>query len=144
MSGAIRVYLPLRIDQLHVLSTNRELLSAELRGFAVTPGLLAALPSPEDEEGGEYAALQDAAFQAAVQGVRIVVAADLDPDHVDEQFPRTPGSSAAQVTVRGGLTLPRVVSLQVLDPDDQRDPGAELELSWYDVTELAQLLAQLG
>ncbi len=144
MSGVIRVYLPLTTDQLTELLTKREVSAAQLQGFAVTPGLLAALPSPEDEEGGEYAALQEAAFHAAVQGVRVIVAADVVPENIEEPSARSPGSSPAQVTVRGGLALPRVVSLQVLDPEGERDPGTEMDLSWYDVTELSQLLNDVG
>lgn len=143
MSAAIRVYLPLSLRQLNTLWTDRTLSTPELPGFAVTPRLLSTLGSIEDDESGEYAALQEAAFQVTVQGGRVVVAADVDAAQVDAQVERVPGASAALVVVRGGLALRRVVSLQVLDPMDQRDPGTELDLSWYDVTELPQLLSSL-
>lgn len=143
MSAAIRVYVPLSSQQLRTLSTERMLSTPVLPGFAVTPRLLSTLGSEHDDESGEYAALQEAAFQVTVQGDRVVVAADVDAAQVDAQVERVPGASAALVMVRGGLALRRVVSLQVLDPVDERDPGTELDLSWYDVTELPQLLSNL-
>lgn len=154
MSAATRVYLPLNMRQLRTLSAERYLSDGELEGFAVTVALVAALPSSEDEEGHEYAALQEAALAAAVRGGLVVLAADVDSAQVEEpgqadnvedhgaageQMSQSPG----RVVVREGVALRRVVSVQVLDPANERDPSADLELSWYDVTELAHLLEAL-
>lgn len=140
MSAAIRVYLPLSTQQLGTLSVDRKLSTPELTGFAVTPRLLSTLGSVEDDESGEYAALQEAAFQVTVQVGRVVAAADIEAAQVDARIDSLPDAAAGQVMVRGGLELRRIVSLQVLDPVNERDPGTELDLSWYDVTELSQLL----
>lgn len=140
MSAVRRVYLPLTVAQLRVLHSERLLSGIELTGFAVTPALAQQLPSGEDDEGLEYAALQEAAQAAAVQGVRVVVAADIDDLQIE---PAGDDVSLARVVVRDGLPLRRAVSLQVLDPTDERDEVSDLDLSWYDVTELAALLGDL-
>ncbi|NYJ73997.1 DUF6912 family protein [Allobranchiibius huperziae] len=138
-----RVYLPLTASQLHTLQGTRRLPDDELVGFAVTELLTETLPASEDDEGREYAALQEAALQSASRGGRVVVAADVDDELVQPPAAGDEGSPG-RVLVREGLDLRRVVSLQVLDPAGERDPDSDLDLSWYDVTELAQLLLDLG
>ncbi len=138
-----RVYLPLTASQLQALRDTRRIGDEELVGFAVTALLTASLPASEDDEGQEYAALQEAALESASRGGRVVVAADVDDEQVQPPDAGDEGSPG-RVLVREGLDLRRVVSLQVLDAAGERDPDSDLDLSWYDVTELADLLADLG
>ena len=137
-----RVYLPLTAGQLRELQDTRRIADDGLVGFAVTRLLIESLPASEDDEGHEYAALQEAALESASCGGRVVVAADVD----DEQVRSTSGDegSPGRLLVDEGLDLRRIVSLQVLDPAGERDPDSDLDLSWYDVTELSHLLLVLG
>ncbi|MBO1755574.1 hypothetical protein [Allobranchiibius sp. CTAmp26] len=138
-----RVYLPLTGPQLQALRDTRRVADEELVGFSVTTVLIESLPASEDVEGHEYAALQEAALESASRGGRVVVAADVDDEQVQRPASGDEGSPG-RVIVHEGLDLRRVVSLQVLDPAGERDPDSDLDLSWYDVTELADLLAELG
>ena len=138
-----RVYLPLTVPQLQALQDARRIADEELVGFAVTALLIQSLPASEDDEGHEYAALQEAALESASRGGRFVVAADVNDDLVQSP-PAGDEGSPGRVLVHEGLDLRRVVSLQVLDPAGERDPDSDLDLSWYDVTELGALLTDLG
>lgn len=137
MSSVHRVYLPLGAGQLRVLHDDRRLAEDPVTGFAVTPRLRDALPPGGDEEEREYEALQQAASAAAANGQRIVVAADIDDAQVQ---PAAGPAHPATVLVREGVDLRRVVSVQVLDPAAEREAQSALDLSWYDVSELGDLL----
>ncbi|NHN54539.1 hypothetical protein G9U51_01935 [Calidifontibacter sp. DB0510] len=132
MSRMTRVYLPLTAVALDRLVTERQLSGNALEAYAVTRALVASLPSGEDEEGREYAAMQDAATAAAAHGAHVVAAADVDAGLVDD----TAREVASQVAVAGPIAIQRLASLHVLDPEGERDVDTDLELSWYDVTEL--------
>ena len=137
----VRCYVPLTPDQLTRLRADRSL-PGPLGGYAVTDALRADLPGGDDDVW-EHAALQQAARAQVQAGAPVVVAAvDLTEERVD----RTP-SGGAGVGV-GDVDLPRVAALHLGDdvvtgePSAVQEQGQEVELSWYDTTELA-LVAEL-
>lgn len=137
--ATLRCYLPLSPDQLRTLRTDRRL-PGPLRATTVTRSVRAGLPSGDQEEW-EYAALQAAALGLATDGQPVVVAAvDLVTETVDATRPEGP-----QVRV-GDVDLPRVAAIHVGDDVVTGDPTAlpgpeeEIELSWYDTTEIAQVI----
>ncbi|WP_265447666.1 DUF6912 family protein [Flexivirga meconopsidis] len=127
-----RVYLPLDGPSLAHLDESKLLEGKGIHGYAVTRELRAAAPN-EDAEGLEYLAMQDAATIAAGHDLRVVAAVDLDPEQVGEG---AHGEVDTEVSLLGDVPLRWVASLHVLDPPGERDVDADLELSWYDVTEL--------
>jgi hypothetical protein len=136
LTTLIRVYLPVDTEQLRALEKDRELPDRARTGFAVTARLRAST-SVEDIEELEYLATQDAASAAAARGLRVVAAVDSDDDEIHEL---TDAESPSAVTVSGTIPRRHVASFHVLDPADQREAGTDLELSWYDATELALVL----
>lgn len=135
----VRCYLPLGPDQLAELRRERSL-TGPLTATAVTDAVRATTQDLEEEEA-EHAVAQVAAERLAADGAPVVlVAADLEGADV------TPGDGPwVQVS---GLTLPRVAALYLGDDVVTGDPGAlprpdedlELELSWFDTTELDLVL----
>jgi hypothetical protein len=139
MSPVVRLYLPLSPEQLRRLQDSREV-GPPLVGFSVTDEIRGSHPAGDLEEW-EFSALQQAARHAYDAGGPVIVAAaDVESDHL-----RADASTAASVEVTRAVTLPRVASLHVgddviadrliIDPDRQ-----EIELSWYDTTELGHLV----
>lgn len=138
--ATLRCYLPLSPAQLQTLRTDRRL-AGPLRATTVTRSVRASAPSGDQEEW-EYAALQAAALGLAADGAPVIVAAvDLVTETVDASRPEGP-----QVRV-GDVDLPRVAAIHVGDDVVTGDPAAlpgpdeEIELSWYDTTELGQVIA---
>lgn len=131
-----RIYLPVDVDDLHALETDRELPARARTAFAVTDALRASAPA-EDDEGLEYLATQDAATAAAARGLRVVAAVDSDDDDMHELVG---AESPSVIEVSGAIPRRHVASFHVLDPAGERDVDADLELSWYDATELALVL----
>lgn len=139
MKTLSRVYLPLQKADLETLRSTKELPGEALAVHTVTSALITAFPT-EDHESLEYTALQDAAIVSAGQGPRILIAAaDVDPDLVMEGASEMDTSA----TIRGPLALPRVISLHLGDEGDDGSDEADIELSWYDVTEIDEVLAEL-
>lgn len=139
MADLVRIYLPLTPDQCRELARERRL-PGGLAGYAVTESVRASDPGG-DQESWEYAALQDAAAAAhAARRPVIVAAVDVDRHQVDDR-----PSTGSQVTVAGAVTLPRVAALHVGDDvlggEVSAGPGEEIELSWYDTTELEHLVS---
>lgn len=138
-SEHVRAYLPLTADQLRDLHRHR-VVTVRLTAYAVTDAVRASDPAG-DPEAWEYAALQDAAKSCLAAGRPVIVAAaDVDAGQLADT---TPDGSRVEVT--GTVTLPRVAAFHVGDgvlPQDRggADPEAEIELSWYDTTELAHLV----
>ncbi len=135
----VRCYVPVSQEQLARLHDDRTL-AGPLAAYAVTDAVRSAQPAGDDEEW-EYAALQEAAAAQLAEGAPVVVAAaDLEADRV-----RTGATDGARVEV-GDVDLPRVAALHLGDDvvSGRRDAVAagagELELSWYDTTELAHVL----
>lgn len=139
-----RVYLPTSLDRLTALRDERRL-DGPLIAYAPTPALAAAVGGNPDEEELEYAATQEAATVAAALGDDVVAAVDIPSGELAEAIKHSgPPDSPAAVRLVGPVLLRQVVSLHRLDPPGQRDPDSDLELSWYDVTELVALLTELG
>lgn len=132
MSNLIRTYLPLDAEELRALDETGALPARTRHAFAVTDRLRAQLPN-EDDEGLEYLATQDAATDAAARDLRVVASVDVDDDEVTE---RAESDAASAVRIEGAPPRRRIASFHVLDPAGERDVDADLELSWYDATEL--------
>jgi hypothetical protein len=135
----VRIYLPLTREQCRELAESRRLPGGR-PAYAVTEAVRGSDPGG-DLESWEYAALQDAAAAALTAGQPVIVAAvDVDRDQVDDR-----PSTGSRVEVVGEITLPRVAALHVgddvLGASLQVEPGAEIELSWYDTTELEHLVS---
>lgn len=134
----VRVYLPLTADDLRALDEQQQL-EGELEGYGVTAVLRRSMPD-EDLESLEFIAQQDAAA-AMPPGHRIVVAAaDVEATAVAESLPGSGGRPTA-LTVTGPLGQRRVASLHLGDPGEVATDDRDVELSWYDVTELAEVRA---
>jgi hypothetical protein len=137
----VRCYVPLSAEQLNQLHDERRL-PGPLRATAVTRSVRAAHPAADTEEW-EHVAIQAAARGLAVDGLPVIVAAvDLVETEVDATRAEGP-----QVRV-GEVVLPRVAALHVGDDVVTADPSAlpppggdeEIELSWYDTTEIAHVV----
>lgn len=140
MSNLTRTYLPLDADELRALGDTGTLPARTRTAFAVTDRLRAALPT-EDDEGLEYLATQDAATDAAARGLRVIASVDMDDDEVTDLTEDHPASA---VQVAGAPPKRRIASFHVMDPAGERDADADLELSWYDATELSLVREALG
>ncbi|WP_018155373.1 DUF6912 family protein [Demetria terragena] len=130
MSTVTRIYVALTPPQLEVLAVDGQL--SEVAATAVTPALRAAYPH-EDQEGLEHEAIQEAAA-ATLAGQRVLIAAADVTTPVDPSTAATPARVAA-----GPVALDRVVSFHVGDPGVVPDSGQDIDLSWYDITELADV-----
>ena len=135
----VRCYVPVNLEQLSRLRDERTL-PGPLAAYAVTAPVRAANPAGDGEEW-EYAALQEAARHLAGSGAPVIIAAaDIEQERVH------PGvASDARVEV-GDVDLPRIASLHLGDdvvtgsPGAAAGPGDEVELSWYDTTELTHVI----
>jgi hypothetical protein len=143
-----RIYLPLGSAACRSLSERRRLDGAPLAAHAVTRALEVAQPGAGEEVYG-HLALQ-AAARAALEEARgngdrvVVAAADVDTDLVSDRAGQKEDPSSVQVT--DPVALQRIASFHVADADVALSaPGEDedLELSWYDATELAVLLELL-
>ncbi|MFS3128155.1 DUF6912 family protein [Nocardioides sp. Bht2] len=134
-----RVYLPLDLDRLAVLVSERHL-PGPLAAHAVTDALVEAWPDG-DQEGWEYAALAaagDESLAALIAGDslrrRVVIAAD-----VDEVTPRDGEPTAVSITglqwrqVAAGHVDVETLASSITDSDDGP------ELAWFARQELAEL-----
>ncbi len=125
-----RTYLPLTAADVAVLAETREVPAGAIVGIAVAPGT---------DEAGEYAAWLAAAALARSRGaaaaLRVIASTDLDL----ALLAPAPGAAPTPVRIEGSLALRRFVAFHV----DETVGGAESDLLWYDVTELAELLALL-
>lgn len=144
MTANLRVYLPLRIDQVRELADSGRL-AGPVDGFAVGED------SGTEIEDSEHAALQRAARVALDSDQPVLVAAadvataDLRAGDAASQEPREPRVVATTVT--GDVERSRVAALlvgdDVLGAEPVLDDGHPVELSWYDTTELDQLMSLL-
>lgn len=152
-----RVYLPVTGADLTTLQRERSL-PGPRPACAVTRALEQSQKGAEEEEL-EYLALQQAA-QGAVSAAAeagepvVVAAADVEPEDVSGVD--TPvgqlrdGRLAGSVTVTEAVKLARIASFHVSDDvalppapaegDDGVQEIEEMELSWYDVTELPAIV----
>ncbi len=135
----VRCYVPLTGERLAALRQDRRL-GGPLRATAVTDALRAQEPGADTDEL-EYAATQVAAVALASTGSPVVLAAvDVDTRLV------TSGADDVWIEV-SSVELPRVAALHLGDdvvtgdvslPSD--DDGEDIELSWFDTTELDHVL----
>lgn len=139
----IRCYLPLSADgaaELHEQGS----LAGDLVAFVVTDSVRRSDPGGDDE-AWEYAALQDAAAYCRQEGLPVLVAAaDVGRDTIEDT-----GRTGSRVMVHGPVGLPRVASLHLGDDlvgevATVSSSAAVIELSWYDVTELADVRSLLS
>ena len=135
----VRCYVPLTPSQLTSLHQERRL-EGQLPAHAVTAQLRAAHPSGDLDEW-EHVALQDAAAGLIDRECPVIIAAvDASSERVELQ-----PASGSRVTITD-LDLPRVAALHLGDDvvtgDRSTRPGmgGEIELSWYDTTELAHVV----
>ncbi|WP_134772695.1 DUF6912 family protein [Ornithinimicrobium flavum] len=137
----VRCYVPLSAEQLSQLHDERRL-PGPLRATAVTRSVRASQPGADSEEW-EHVAIQAAARGLVADGLPVIVAA---VDLVDTEVDAT-RAEGPQVRV-GEVILPRVAALHVgddvvtSDPSTLPPPGGEeeIELSWYDTTEIAHVV----
>lgn len=143
MTTMRRVYLPLTEQQLTALRETRELADPASAGFAVTDAVRAEQAGTDDDELYEFAVTQ-AAARAALQADGVVVAAaDIASSGVAEEA--GDGAASGAVRVSGPLPLKRFASFHLIDRGAaEDDPEAEVELSWFDATELDLLLDVIG
>lgn len=142
-----RVYIPLTAEQCKGLARDRRIALAPPIGHAVTRALTVAQPGL-DQDDLEHLALQEAAM-AALQTARgsgdrvVVAAADVDPSVVEDGAGQQ--DSPSRVRVLEYLELQRVASFHLGDHQGSAadDDDSELELSWYDATELDALVTLL-
>lgn len=141
MSATIRLYLVLTSEQVQQLNADKELPAAGVPAFAVTQRLIASLPGTQDEEAQEYAAVQQAAAAADETGRHVIAAADVRSVALRETG--DPDAPQAFVEVDADIPMRRVVSLHLLDPEAERVDGEDFELSWYDITEIEDVIDEI-
>jgi hypothetical protein len=135
----VRCYVPVTPEQLARLRDERTL-PGPLTAYAVTDAVRSAHSSGDQEEW-EYAAMQEAARSLVDAGATVLVAAA----DVEEARVRPGPVTDARVEV-DDVDLPRIAALHVGDdvvtgsPDAVGAESPEIELSWYDTTELAHVL----
>ncbi|MGA8046008.1 MAG: hypothetical protein WCA30_07040 [Dermatophilaceae bacterium] len=141
-----RIYLPLTHGQLRALAADRRLV-APLEGYtAGSPGRVDARISPAAaEEEAEYLAFvaaSDHATSLSAGSRRVIASADVAPGSVRES---SDPQSAGPVAVLLGEDVPlrAVVSLHV-DEEGATAESADPDLLWYDITELATVIDDLG
>lgn len=143
MSFLRRAYLPVSSAQLRELAQTRRL-APPLTGFSVTEALRATHPGTDGEEL-EHLALQQAA-KAGLESGRPVIVVAADVDGIDSA-PTAAAPQAALVQVSGEVRVARVAAIHVGDELVGGRPvlglPGQVELSWYDTTELEHLVSLL-
>jgi len=146
MSGEVRIYLPLQPEHLIALQDGDELESG-LQGFAVTEQIRRVSPGQDSDEH-EFLALQQAATAARATGGPVVIGAADVPDTALSDV----GRGAQGPTVEVGVPLEYTdFSSFHLDDVALGEPVATsitaseeaIDLSWYDVSEVSQVLRHL-
>ncbi len=147
MSPATRMYFPLAPEQVATMLAHGHL-DAGLTAFAVDDAIRSADPEA-DEEFYEFQALQHAAkYAQAAGGPTVVAAADIDDSVSTSPQPQTRGA----VFLEAALRRADLASFHLGDdalsgrntPSGPHDDHAQIELSWFDTTELAQVVRYLS
>lgn len=144
MAASSRCYLLLTAADLRVLAGTRRV-AGPLSMYTTTSSSGSGGPVAGDEEA-EHAALQMAARAALAHGGPVILAAaDLDPDTLADLRPEGTGSEARLLT---DLSLSRVAALHVGEdalgrPAPVTAGDTDIELSWYDTTEVEHLAGLL-
>lgn len=155
MSPAIRMYLPLERGQVAELQTQGRL-EPGLESFGVTPALRASEPHGDDELW-EFLALQQAAAYAQAHRPSIVLAAvDIEGDLLTQSTGEAVDSSPVGPVGRTSVpvTLKNLASLHLGDDalgdysespaNDEPANDEPFDLSWFDSTEVAQVVRLLS
>lgn len=147
MSPATRMYFPLAPDQVAAMLDHGHL-EPGLVAFAVDDVIRASAPE-NDEEFWEFLALQRAAAYARSAGwSTVVAAADIDASVIVRTDPETSGA----VSINAPLLRADLASFHVGDdalsgdaaPTFEHDDDEQIDLSWFDTTELAQVVRYLS
>lgn len=135
----VRCYVPVTLEQLTRLRDERTL-PGPLRAYAVTDAVRSANPSGDGEEW-EHAAMQEAARDLVAHHAPVLIAAvDIVRDRV------RPGTTPDARIEVGDVDLPRVAALHLGDDvvtgqvPATESGDVEVELSWYDTTEIAHVI----
>lgn len=140
-----RVYLPLSTADLQALEAG-DALAAGRTAYAVTDHVRSSQPSVADEEELEaYVAGLAAVAGAAAGWGAVVAAADVAEADVDREATDDLGGPAG-VMLRQQVGQSDVVAFYVGDDvlGEMADDAAEITLSWYDVSELDEVLRLVG
>lgn len=147
MSPVTRMYFPLAPDQVAAMLA-QDRLESGLMAFAVDDAIRASAPEAE-EDFWEFQALQRAAAHARDRGgPTVVAAADVD-DAVETSVHRyAPGA----LSVNAELRRVDLASFHLGDdalsghspPVEQPQHDEQIDLSWFDTTELAQVVRLLS
>lgn len=133
-----RLYCPVTADGVAALATS--VLTVEA-AFAVTDDVRALAPHG-DEELHEHIATQLAAAGCAGRRV-VVVVVDVPDARVRPAASTGGGALPGRVVVDGDVTLRDVACFLVGDEGEQVSDDADLELSWYDASEIDAVRALL-
>ncbi|NHA69524.1 DUF6912 family protein [Phycicoccus flavus] len=136
-----RVYLPVTAADLDALAEGGALGPAPVAAHGVTPALGRpglTTDAEELEHLAWVAATEEA--EALREGDERRVVASADVDSGDVTVPAD-GDVPSRVEVQGSVPTARVVSFHV---DESRGDTGTADLLWYDVTELAAVLALLA
>ncbi len=147
MSPAIRMYFPIDKDHLDQLA-DQHWSAPPLPAFGVTDAYRQDDPSG-DAEAWEFRALQEAAVFARERGAPVLVVAadvaDADLDHTG--MAATHGEHAAVGRVSrllAPLHLQQIAAFHLgndlLGAGDVSQDPTDIELSWFDTTELAHVV----
>lgn len=144
MVATKRAYLPVEREQLCYLHSEGAI-AAGVLAHCVTDALRSSSPS-SDEEELEFIALQQAARQAIAAGRPVIIAAvDLPCSAVDPSAEfafvvTAPVPAGDVVSFHLSDTALDALSGANLEPGEELDEQKAVELSWFDVTELPQIV----
>ncbi len=147
MSPVTRMYFPVAPDQVATMLAQGRL-EPGLMAFAVDDAIRASAPEA-DEEFWEFRALQRAAAYARAHGGPIVVAAADVPDAVEIS---EHGQALGALSVNAELRRGDLASFHLGDDalsgqsrrGEQPQDDEQIDLSWFDTTELAQVVRLLS
>jgi hypothetical protein len=146
-----RIYLATTPAGLQALAATGSLGPAPLSAHTITAAVNRSTFGG-DEEDQEYAAWLAAAADGrrlvGEGGTRVVVSADVDAALIEDELPEarsaheeaTGEGRGTSVRITSAVPLKRIVAFHV----DELPGGADPDLLWFDVTELADVLARLG
>lgn len=133
----IRAYAPIGSAEIDALKSEGRFPAAHV--MAVTPGIEALAPDG-DAELHEHLASQLAAAAATSDPV-VVCAFDVRPERISSA---ESGSTPGRVELVGDVVARDVACFLVADPGERVGEDADLELSWFDASEVDEVRRLLG